>query len=89
MFIQLDEDFRMKNDPNNLILEKRSIVKKEDGATKEIWVNDGYYTSINGLLNGYLRKSVIKSSASTLGELANDIKRIEKNIDKLSDKFKR
>lgn len=83
MFIQLDEDFRMTSDPKNLVLEKRSVItNKEDETTREIWVNDGYYSSLNGLLNGYMKKSIMKSSAETLGELAEDIKRIEKNIDK-------
>ena len=83
MFIQLDEDFRMTSDPKNIVLEKRSIItNKEDETTREIWVNDGYYSSLNGLLNGYMKKSIMKSSAKTLGELAEDIKRIEKVIDK-------
>lgn len=83
MFIQLDKDFRMTSDPNNLILEKRSEIKsKEDGTIKEIWANGGNYTHLNGLLNGYMRKSIMKSSAETLEELVADIKRIEKNIDK-------
>lgn len=83
MFIQLDKDFRMTSDPKNLVLEKRSeIINKEDESTREIWVNDGYYSSLNGLLNGYMKKSIMKSSAETLEELAEDIKRIEENIDK-------
>ena len=83
MLIQLDEDFRMVNDPNNIILERRFETKDKD--TGEIintgWRNDGNYTSVKSLLHGYLRKSIIKSAAQSLEELAEDVKRIESKIE--------
>lgn len=82
MLIQLDKDFRLVNDPNNLVLEKRyEVENKETKEVTEKWANDGYYTSVNGLLKGYKRKSIIKSSAQSLEELAEDVKRIGNRID--------
>ena len=90
MIILLEEDIRLVNIPMNMQLEKRIISKDEETGTEtEKWVWDGYYTSIEGVLKGYLKKSIIKSAAGSLEELAADIKRIEKNIDRAMEELKR
>lgn len=82
MNIYLDKDFRMKNDPNNLILERRSLIEdKNTKEVREVWSNAGNYTSIPSLLHGYLKKSIIKTSAGSLEELAAAVKQIGDNID--------
>lgn len=82
MLIQLDKDFRLVNDPNNLVLEKRyEVENKETKEVTEKWANDGNYTSIGSVLHGYLRKSIIKSSAQSLEELSEDVKRIGNRIE--------
>lgn len=82
MDIQLDKDFRIKSDKRNLILERRTEV--EDKKTFEVrdrWSTDGFYTSLSALLHGYIRKSVLNSSANDLRELSKDINNIEDKID--------
>lgn len=90
MNILLEENLKLTNMPLNLVLEKKIISKnKETGEETEKWVVDGYYTTLGGALKGYLKKSVLESEAKSLEELANEIKRIENNIDKAIEEIRR
>ena len=89
MKILLEENIRLVNVPQNIVLEKKIISKdKETGVVTEKWVNDGYYTSLEGILKGYLKKSIIQSAAITLEELVKDITRIETNIERAIEDIK-
>ena len=54
MKLQINKDFRISTDKRNWILEKRSDSKNKE--TKEItdsWLAQGYYISLNSLVNAY------------------------------------
>lgn len=75
---------------NGIYIESDSMqftIKKYTGTTdkegKEIGQALGYYSSLNHTLKGLLKLKVLASNATSIKELLEEVKRIEKEIDDL------
>lgn len=88
--IKIDDEYIINANDNCYTLEKISIVKDETSKNfgQEIKVTEGYYSTIESVLTGYIkyktRKYISKENENTLKELLSYIKDLEKYLkDKL------
>ena len=80
MNIRIDENWAITSDEYNVILQQRFVNKKEDSKNfgEEYWTNSGFYRTLEDALNGYLTKKIRQSNATTLQEIAQEIKETRK-----------
>ena len=74
MQIRINKDYRVSTDPHNYILEKRRIAgtdSKEPG--KEMWDKTGYYSSIDGIVNGCLLHGIENNDLRDVQEIKNHL----------------
>lgn len=83
MNIKIDENYSLKSDPRNVILVENKIVQegKDKGSVRETPIS--YHATVQCALKDYLRIKTNLSEATTIQELLQDIKKIEKNIEKV------
>lgn len=81
MNIEIDERYSLNSDERNVILIRKEIIRsgKKKGKIREF--NIGYYGTVQATLKGYLRVKINISEATTIQELLQDIKKIEKTIE--------
>lgn len=83
--IKLDKNYYLNADSNCYILCTNTGRKDKEG--NEVYENEGYYTSIESLLNGLIkketRKFISKKGIQSMEELLNEIKRLEEYIKSL------
>ena len=90
--IILDDKYIITADENNYRLETKNIVQETTSKNygKEITTVQGYYSTIESVLNGYIkartRKYISSDTENTLDELLKEIKRFEKVVE---DKLKK
>lgn len=68
MQIQLNDDYRIIDDPLQFILQHRCI-RKSDGS--DYWVNEGYYGTLNSLVSALLTREIHDADISTICEIPN------------------
>jgi hypothetical protein len=59
--LRINDDWQITSDSNCWILQKRSVVTKTDNPEnvgKEVWKNEGYYTSLPDAVEGMVRRNV-------------------------------
>ena len=90
--IILDDKYIITADENNYRLEIKSIIQETTSKNygKEITTVQGYYSTIESALNGYIkartRKYISQETQNTLDELLKEIEQYKKVIE---DKFKK
>lgn len=79
-----------KLDDSNLIMEQLKIVSSEIKGTREEWVIKGYYGSVEGALNGILRKQLFDSMEQEveIKDILKIMKETEQNIIDTVKKYK-
>ena len=89
--IVIDDKYRINADENCYRLEIKSTVQETTSKNygKETRTVQGYYSTIESALNGYIkaktRKYIAKETQNTLDELLEEIREFEKVV---KDKFK-
>lgn len=78
--IQLDKNHKITSGSLNLTLEEKRTIKEGDNKGKEIWVITGYYTSIQALLKGYLKKKIRDADTESIEELISEVNKVEEII---------
>ena len=74
MKIRLNEDYRVSTDPHNYILEKRRIAgPKSAEPGKEMWDKTGYYSSIAGMVHGFLLHGIENNDLRDVQQIKNHL----------------
>lgn len=90
--IKIDNEYILNANETCYTLEKVGIVQDRESKNygNEVRTTEGYYSSLESALNGYIRvkikKYISKTEYNTLNELLEEIQNIEKD---LKDKFKK
>lgn len=89
MNIRINDKYRITSDSANFILEECHIGDKEGSMSfgKEVWKQVGFYQSINGLLNGLLRRTALESDAKTIQGLKDVFDGVHESIDALTEQL--
>ena len=79
-----------KLDDSNLVIEQLKIVSSETKGTREEWVWEGYYSSVEGALNSILRKQLFDSIEQEveIKDILKIMKETEQNIIDTVKKYK-
>jgi hypothetical protein len=82
MHLQINDDYRVVSDPNNIILEQRTIIKtgKREGETE--WKTIGYFPTLEYALEKLLDKWIRDSEINT-----NSIQELVKVIKSAKDEI--
>ena len=80
--IKIDNEYLINANESCYTLERKTKVTDENSKNygKEVTIIEGYYTSIDGALNGYLKKQMRKYVSS---EKENSIQEAIKKLEKL------
>jgi len=85
--LQITEDYRIRTDSRNWILERRKdpekapIKKAQEGSDREIkWKPWGFYPSLSGAITGLYSLQIKLSDAESLEDLQEESRRILKEI---------
>ncbi len=88
--IKIDNEYNINANENCYTLERVSVISDKESKNygQEVKTIEGYYTTLEGVANGYtkqkIRKYVSKEDENTLKELLDYIKDLEKYLkDKL------
>jgi hypothetical protein len=55
MNIQINDDYRIKSDAYNVIVETKSVVKEGDNVGKEYWTAVGFYPNLESAYRGMVK----------------------------------
>lgn len=80
MKVHIEKDIYLSGDGRSFQLERRSVVKGGEKKGDELYIPFAYHSSIGGAINSLIKMKVSESTATTLLELIEDIKRIESEI---------
>lgn len=91
--IRISEDWRITSDSHNVILNQRIMVdptkspswekRKKEGASpepREDWKEVGYYSSVERAMEAAVDKAVLKSDATTIQQLLQEITQLRREI---------
>ncbi|WP_121616634.1 hypothetical protein [Virgibacillus halodenitrificans] len=81
MNIAVGEDYRITNDSHNLILLRKRVSDPNHhfsgGIPKITWEVEGYYRSVDHLVNRLIEKEILMSNVTTLGDLIKKVEEIK------------
>lgn len=82
MLIQINDKYRITSDPLNIIVEKLTTPKEEEGKEKKApsWRAEGYYPNLEYACMGLLKHRICKSDAQTITELKDYIAGVKNEI---------
>lgn len=81
MIIPINENWRLRSDKRNYIVEQRFTPKKEGAKNPEpYWSAEGYYQSIESACMGCYELRLRLSKAEGLGEAIAEAKRLSKEL---------
>ena len=84
MEILIGEDWKIKTDEHNFILEQKKVSDTEHHMAKESskirWINKGYYPNYSEAIKALVRKNIQQSEISSLEELQTLIERTEESL---------
>ena len=82
MKIELGGKWQIVSDGNQFILnENKTIVSKDTGESRQEWVWNGYYSSIDSCLSMLPNKMALRSDATTLGQLLEEMREFRRIIE--------
>lgn len=83
--VKLDKNYYLSADSNCYILYTKTEKKDKNG--NDVYMNEGYYNTIESALQGLmkkeLRKYISKKNIQTMEELLTEVKRLEEYIKSL------
>lgn len=79
--IHIENDIYIQNDELGSTIVKRSIAQSGKAVGNEVFTALGYYSNITSAVKGLIKMKIAESSATTLGEMIEDIRRIEAYIE--------
>ena len=80
MNIKLDDKYSIASDDTQITLNVTATVADGENAGKEYTRSVGYYSTLEQALNGYARRLVLASEATTITELRRDLQSIKAQI---------
>ncbi len=80
MNILLGDNYKLKSDSMNYILQRKNIVQDGENKGKESWVNVGYFGRIEQLVNLLVDLEIKRSNVEELGDLIKVVREVENNI---------
>lgn len=83
MNIQLDDNYRITADSKQYILQEIRVAKEGKNAGEETYSTIGFYGKLSHLLKAYKEVSIRSSEATTMQEVLEIIKNIDKKIDEI------
>jgi hypothetical protein len=83
MKIHVEGDIYITSDERQFMISKLQRYKDKEGNEKEQMVAQGYYTSLESLINGLVKRKLLQSNATTLNELLGSLKSIREEIGQL------
>lgn len=83
MILKIEDDYQIVSDSMQYILQERKVVGEGDNKGNEYWTNEGYYGKIYQALKGYKELQIRNSSVTTVGELMDLIRKLDKKIEAL------
>ena len=84
MRIHVEGDIYITSDERQFIIAKLQKWKdKETGEEKEQLIAQGYYTNLEHLISGLVKRKLLRSTATTLKELMHDLRSIREEISEL------
>ena len=93
--LKINEKYKIEiEDANNVALyELKEVTDSKTAEKKKVWKNDGYFFKVSQALkrafDKYLRNKIDSSAAKSVEELLEEIKRIEKDLEKIDIIMKR
>ena len=81
MNINLNDEIIMETYSDQIVLKRLTGSKDKKG--KPNYTIEGYYNSITSALQGYARKSIIRSEAKDIKTLVKEVKEINQYIHKM------
>ena len=87
--IKIDENFYIDADNNSYTLKEKDKVqdKKSKNYGEEVFRDRGYYVTLEGVLNGYLKaqtREFVQNNETDIKELIKEIKRQTEFVKKLN-----
>lgn len=79
--IHIENDIYIQNDNEGSTITRRSISQSGKSEGAEVYTPLGYYINIQSATKALIKMKIAESSATTLGEMVEDIKRIEAFIE--------
>lgn len=81
MKIKVEENLFIESDGMQFLLKQYS--GKVDKDNRETYKTLGYFGTVNALLKSLLQKKILNSNVTTIKELLERVKQIEKELDEL------
>lgn len=79
--IHIENDIYIQNDKEGSTIVRRSVAQSGKSKGTEVYAPLGYYINIQSAVKALIKMKIADSSATTLGEMIEDIKRIEVYIE--------
>lgn len=77
MNIKIDNNYSLRSDLRNVILVENKIIQEGENKGKPTETTIGYYGTVEGALNGYLKVKTNLSNATSIKELLDEIKSVK------------
>ena len=85
MKIQINDTWRISTDPQNFIIEKKTIVGKEGDNKGNInWVSIGFYPTLEQALRGYSRRFMLDGDETTVDEIKSSLDVLKAEISRVT-----
>lgn len=85
MKLEIDDDYQIVSDSLQYILQEKKVIKQSKDESKigtEYYENVGYHGKIHSALKAYKELSIRNSEVTTITELMEFVKNLDKKIDK-------
>lgn len=83
MQVQIDENYKISSDLNNFILQEKRVAKQGKNEGKEHWVDIGYFSKLQTVLEYYIQRCLRTSEIDTLTKLSKRMDELEEIIKKV------
>lgn len=80
MNIKIDNNYSLRSDLRNVILVENKIIQEGENKGNPTETTVGYYGTVEGALNGYLKVKTNLSDATSIKELLDEIKNVKNTI---------
>jgi len=88
MELILDDKYRLTSDPNNIVLEQKTVRKEGKQSGKEVWTAVAYYPNISQALNGYTERRQRLSKTKSWNGIEKLLKSLHTSLNNISQRLK-
>ena len=80
MRVHVENDLYISADGRQYVVERRGVTQSGENAGNEYFTSLGYYSSLQGAVNGIVKLKISESTATTLKELISKLDEIHHDI---------